>query len=549
MSDVDTIFVNGSAFSAGWRESRRLGLALSGGRIAAVGPDSDLLAAAGARTQVVDLAGGMVLPGFVDAHVHPVQAGVELLRCDLTRAYDAAGCLAEVRSYAEANPEEPWILGGGWTMPHFPGGIPSADLLDAVVPDRPVALFNRDHHGLWVNSLALRLAGIDDSTPDPAAGRIERDHDGHALGTLHEAAMGLVLSVVPDTSAELGLRGLLAAQEYLLSQGITGWQDAKVDHEGGLDILGVYRTALERELLRARVTAALWWERGIGMEQLQGLVERRGEVASLGRAELLSADQVKIMVDGVAENFTAAMSRPYLDGCGHPTSNSGATFFTPEAVTDAVAALDAAGFGVHFHALGDRAVTIALDALDSARRSSGRLGSRHHLAHLQILGSADVPRFAQLGATANLQMLWGAWEDQLADLTFPFLEADLFARHYPFADLVAAGARLAAGSDWPVSSPTPMEAIAVGVTRAVPGTPADPRIRPTLAIDLASALSAYTAGSAFVNGRDATTGRLRQGYLADLALLDADPFRTETEDLHRISIRQTWLGGELVFQR
>ena len=547
MPAFDAVFVGGSAFTAGWESSRPWGVAVIDGRVAAVAPEDRLRADAGSATRIVDLAGGLIVPAFHDAHAHPVTGGVELLQCDLSGAASGEECLALIAAYAAAHPGDEWIVGGGWTMSHFPGGTPTAALIDRIVPSRPVALQNRDHHGMWVNTETLHRAGISSETPDPTDGRIERAADGSPSGVLHEGAMRLVASVVPEVRPGLALAGLLRAQDEYFAHGIVGWEDAWVGRMPGVgDILDTYVTALEQGTLRARITAALWWERERGIEQLADHAVRRDRIAALGHPELLRADAIKIMVDGVAENFTAAMSRPYLDGCGHPTANTGLTFLTPQDLTDAVIAADAAGFHLHFHALGDRAVTHALDALEAARARSGPAERRHQLAHLQVVATHDVPRFASLGAAANLQMLWGAVDDQLADLTFPFLGPELVARHYPFRDLRDAGVALVAGSDWPVSSADPLEAIRVGATRAAAHGAPDPRLRADQAIDLATAFAAYTAGSADINGRGADTGRLRVGMRADLAVLSDDPFVRGAESLDDTRVVQTWLDGALV---
>ncbi|WEG09342.1 amidohydrolase [Microbacterium horticulturae] len=546
MAAFDTIFIGGSAFTAGWETSRPVGIGVRDGRIAAVAPDDELRDAGAA--EIVDLRGGLVLPGFHDAHAHPVVGGLELLQCDLTAATDADDAVARVAAYAAAHPGEEWIRGGGWTMSHFAGGTPTRQLLDAVVPDRPVALSNRDHHGTWANSLALRLAGVDATTPDPADGRIERESDGTPAGTLHEGAASLLDPVLPSIDRATALRALDRAQQEFFALGIVGWQDAWVGNTAGIDdVLDAYLDGVDAGTLRMRVTAALWWQRDRGLDQLDDLVRRRERAADVGRPDILQADTVKIMVDGVAEDFTAALSAPYLDRCGHATDNRGLTFVAPDALADAVTALDAAGFHVHFHALGDRAVTVALDAIAAARAANGPRAARHQLAHLQMVRSADVRRFAELGATANLQMLWGGLDEQLEQLTFPFVARELVARHYPFRELRDAGAALCAGSDWPVSSADPLAAIHVGVNRAEPGAAPDARMNPEQALDLATALSAYTAGSARACGRASLSGSLTTGNAADLAVLDADPFAVDPRELHGIGVRHTRVGGQTVY--
>ncbi len=542
----DTILVGGTAFTAGWESSRLVGVGIRHGRIAAVDTD-DRLRDAGAA-EVVDARGALVMPAFYDAHAHPIGGGIELLQCDLSGAGNADDCVERIAAYAASHPDREWIQGGGWTMAHFPGGTPSRALLDAAVPDRPAVLVNRDHHGAWCNTEALRRAGITAATPDPADGRIEREPDGTPAGVLHEGAMRLMDAVAPGIDDALALAGLERAQADFFALGITGWQDAWVGRTAGVDdLLDVYLAAVDAATLRARVTAALWWDRERGLDQLDELRGKRTTVQQRGRQDVLIADTVKIMVDGVAENFTAAMSRPYLDACGHPTGNSGLTFVAPDALRDAVVALDAADFSVHLHALGDRAVTLALDAIDAARTANGPSSGRHQLAHLQVVQRRDVPRFAALGATANLQMLWGALDEALSELTFPFLDPELVGRHYPFRELRDAGAALAAGSDWPVSSADPIAAIHVAVNRAEPGARADERLHPEQAIDLATAVSAYTAGSAAAGGRGDTNGRLHPGAAADLVVLDRDPFAGPREDIHEAVVSRTFLAGVEVY--
>lgn len=550
---ADVVYTGGLSYSAGWGSPRALGVAVRDGAIVAVAPDAEVRESAGPATRVVDLGGRLLMPGFIDAHAHPVQGGLELLQCNLTEARDGADCVATVADYAIAQPEREWVTGGGWSMSFFPGGTPTAAALDAVVPGRPVFLMNRDHHGAWVNSAALRLAGIGHHTPNPADGRIERDAAGNPTGTLHEGATVLVQRLIPLVTADEAVAGVVRGQEELFRFGVTGWADAWVGKTAGMEsIFDAYMAALDRGVLRARVTGALWWERGAGLEQVESFVRLRAAAAARGRDDVFRADAVKIMVDGVAENFSAAMSLPYLDGHGHATDNLGHTFLSPEALNAAAIAVDAAGFQLHLHTLGDRAVTVGLDALEAVKRAHGpRAAARATLAHLQVVSQRDVERFAPLGAIANLQMLWAAVDEQLDELTFPFLDPALIARHYPFGDLARAGAALACGSDWPVTTPNPWEAIAVGLTRAVAGREVegkqpDPRIGLHQRLDLPTMLDAYTAGSALSNGRGDSTGRLEVGYAADLVVLDDDPFMLAPERLARVGVGQTWVGGELV---
>jgi predicted amidohydrolase YtcJ len=524
------------------------GIAVRDGVILALASDEQLAVLIGPDTTVVDLAGGLLLPGFQDAHAHPIAGGVELLQCDLVGAADAAECLARVAEYAREHPDTGWIVGAGWSMEFFEGGTPTAAALDAVVADRPVMLHNRDHHGLWVNSMALALANIDAATPDPSDGRIQRLADGSPSGTLHEGAAALVERLAPAVDADLAYMGLLRAQQELFALGITSWQDAMVGDVFGLpDTAEVYRRAVGEGTLLARVVGAQWWQRDRGVEQLQRMLSRRDEIARLGHPERLRLDSVKIMVDGVAENFTAAMLKPYLDAHGHPTGNDGHSFLDPEALADAAVAIDAAGMQVHFHALGDRAVREALDAVQRAQEANGVTDGRHHLAHLQVVDITDVPRFAALGAAANIQAFWASHEPQMDELTIPFLDPSAVDRQYVFAELRDAGARLVGGSDWPVSTADPLEAAHAAVNRVDSGEDAPP-LGPEQALDLATFLSAYTAGSAWVNHRDDTTGRLEVGHAADVVVLDRDPFTRPNDEIADARVVGTWVDGVRVFE-
>ncbi|MFC8242672.1 amidohydrolase [Streptomyces chartreusis] len=537
---ADLLFTGGPVLTPEGRTATAV--AVTGDRITAVGREEvhDL---AGPRTEVVDLAGRLLLPGFQDAHVHPVPAGLELTQCDLTGTRTADETLAAVRAYADAHPEREWITGGGWSMEAFEGGTPTKELLDSVVPDRPVYLPNRDHHGAWVNSRALALAGITRDTPDPADGRLERNASGEPSGTLQEGAMQLVGRLTPPATQADRVAALLHAQRHLHALGITAWQDALVGDFLGMDNPAqAYLAAARDGSLTARVVGALWWDRERGSEQIPELAERR-EALSHGR---FRATSVKLMLDGVAETGTAALVDPYLDKCGCATANRGTSFIDPEQLPKYVTELDALGFQCHFHALGDRAVRDALDAIEAARAANGPSDTRPHLAHLQVIQPADVPRFARLGAIANIQPLWAAHEPQMDELTIPFLGPERAAWQYPFGALLRSGARLAAGSDWPVSSPDPLHGVHVAVNRVTPDADDAQVFLPGERIGLTEALTAYTAGSAYVNHLD-DTGEVRAGALADLVVLDRDPFDGPAEAIAQTRVARTYVGGAQVY--
>jgi hypothetical protein len=520
-------------------------LAVRDGRIAAI--DEDLDALAGPGTVVEELDGRWVLPAFHDSHVHPIQAGLEMNQCDLTGLSTLEGYLDAIGSYAAANPERAWVTGGGWSMDSFPGGVPSAEPLDRLLPDRPVFLPNRDHHSAWVNSRALEIAGIDAATPDPGDGRIERDFAGRPTGALHEGAMALVGSLVPaPTSGDL-TEALLTAQRHLHSVGIVGWQDALVGEGLGMpDSLPTYLAAKGSGALTAKVVLAQWWDRDRGLEQLPELIERRALASQAG----LDAASVKLMQDGVCETHTAAMLDPYLDSHGRLTDNRGLSFIPADALAAYVAALDANGFQAHIHALGDRAVRDSLDAIEHARAVNGASGLRHHLAHVQVVDAADVARFAELEVTANIQPLWACLDEAVEVLTLPFLAPGAREQQYVFGSLLRTGARIACGSDWPVSDPAPLLGMHVAVNRRSPDQPADAApLLPEEALFVAEALAGYTTGTAYLNRLEGSTGRIETGYAADLVVVDDDILSEDTTVLARTQVRNTYVDGREVHRR
>ncbi len=539
-------------------------VAVTGGRIVAVGDAAgpEIAGLTGGRTEVVDLRGRALLPGFQDAHVHPAFAGVTMIGCNLMGTVTLDEALDRIAAYGRQHPDREWIAGSGWRMEWFRGGTPDRHTLDRVTQGRPAYLTNRDGHGAWASTRALSLAGLDARTPDPSDGRIEREPGGTPQGTLHEGAADLVGRLVPALTVEDRLAGLLLAQRHLHARGITAWQDAIVgEYLGHQDPLPVYLAAVASGTLTARVQAALWWDRSRGDEQLPDLLARReragGHMAATGAADgppRFRAGTVKIMQDGVAENFTAGMLAPYLDPLGCHSRGSGLSYIDPAALPGYVSQLDAAGFQVHFHAIGDRAVREALDAIEAARAAGRRDGAgsednRPHIAHVQVVHPDDVPRFAALNVTATIQGLWAAHEPQKDELTIPVLGAERAQRQYVFGELLRSGARLAAGSDWAVSSASPLRAIHVAVNRSLPGATgpyAEPFL-PEQRLDLAEALAAYTIGSAHVNHLDGETGTIERGKLADLVVLDRDPFAHPAADIGGTGVAATYVQGQEVY--
>jgi predicted amidohydrolase YtcJ len=541
MMPADLVLVGGPVMTMDPPAPAARAIAVQGGRIVAVGDERSIGELAGPRTRRIDLAERTVLPGFTDAHCHPIHAGIELRQCDLHDLPESREAyLVAIRAYAAANPDLEWIVGAGWAMPAFPGGTPTREELDAVVPDRPAILHSRDGHDAWVNTRALERAGITAGTVDPADGRIERTPGGEPQGTLHEGAAALVERLLPAATVDDLTAGLEVAQAYLHRLGITAWQDAITSPAD----LAAYRQAASNGRLTARVVAAQWWDRDDDERQIDGFIEERRRSA-IGR---LGAGTVKLMLDGVIENFTAAVIEPYLDGAGRSTTNRGLDFINPERLRGYVTALDAAGFQAHFHALGDRAVRQGLDAIEAARRANGMTDTRPHLAHLQLVDPADWPRFRALDAGANIQPLWARHEAQMRDLTLPFLTPARASLQYPFRSLTAAGARLVGGSDWMVSTPNVLQQVEVAVRRIDPKHRDNEPFLPRESLDLETALRAYTMGGAWANHADAETGSIEVGKLADLVVLDRDLAREPADRIGDTRVLLTLIEGAAVFE-
>ena len=543
ITPADLVLTGGHVHTVDPSQPSAEAVAVVGERIAFVGSTGDAAAWIGPRTRIVDLSGRLLLPGFQDAHVHPVTGGMDLLECDV-RGHEGSReqTLAAIATYVADHPEQAWIVGSGWYMGDFEHGTPRREDLDAILPDRPAFFPNRDGHSTWVNTKALELAGIDASTPDPADGRIERDPDGTPTGTLHEGAATLVERLLPPHTDADWDAALRAGQAYLHGFGITAWQDAIVTP----DILAIYRRAVGAGILTGRVEAALWWDRERGGEQVDEFAEVSRSIAP----SRLRANSVKLMLDGVAETFTASVISPWLGADGRPTTNRGIDFIDPVELPGFVTRVDAAGLQPHFHALGDRAVRQALDAVQAARAANGMSDTRPHLAHIQVIHPDDIPRFAALGAVANAQPLWACHDPQMDVLTIPFLGADRASWQYPFASLLRSGARLAMGSDWAVSTPDPLVEMEVAVNRILRHPllhDAEP-FYPSERLTLEQAIHGFTMGSAYVNHLDESTGSITVGKLADLVILDRDPFEMDTRVIADARVVGTFVGGAPVFE-
>ena len=534
---ADTVFRSGSIYTVDEQRPWAEAVAITDGRISYVGSNTGVDKYTGSETTVVNLDGRLMLPAFQDSHIHPIGAGIEASACNLNDLPGLAEYRSTIAEYAAANPDVPWILGGGWSMAVFgPGAAPNRNIIDELVADRPVYLSSADGHTGWANSRALDIAGIDRNTPDPDDGRIDRDPEtGEAIGSLQEGAMRLVEMYVPENTLETRQQGLKYSMKLLNGYGITSIQDAIVNREE----LETYASLDRGGQLDLRVVASLWWDRERDEEQIDDLLALRERFDDGGR---IRPTTVKIMLDGVMENYTAVMLEPYLV----PDSTRGIPMVEAEVLNRAVTLLDALGFQVHFHAIGDAAVRQALDAVEEALIENGKLGHRHHIAHLQMIDPADIPRFKELDVVANFQPLWAYADDYVTELTIPFIGEARARWMYPIRSVQEAGGMIAFGSDWSVSTANPFPQIETAVTRKSAVDESIPVFIPEERIDLETAIAAFTINAAFVNKHEQDTGSIEVGKYADLIVVDQNLFEIEPREVSETKVLLTLLEGEAV---
>ena len=534
---ADVVYRRGAVYTVDavrrWAES----VAVRDGRIVYVGTDAGIASWIGAKTQTIDLKGKMLLPGFHDSHVHLIGGGLDLDECNLFDLATQEEVLDAIQQFAKRNPRKKWIRGGGWPLT-MSGGNPHKSLLDKLVPDRPALLEAFDGHSAWANSRALAIAGITKETPDPPRGKIERDPvTGEPSGTLRESAARLVSDKAPPYSAEEFVTGLRRGMEVASRNGITSVQEARVTDQH-LNAL----SELDRKgELNVKVVAAMHYDPAKGLSQVPRFVEWRKKYE--GRR--VRATAVKIFQDGVIESRTAALLSDYLSE-GPPQRgwlNVELDDFKPLA-----AELDRLGFQIHTHAIGDRAIQTTLDALEFAQARNGRRDSRHHIAQLQLFDPADIPRLRRLGVVANFQGFW-AWADPyIVDMTIPLLGPERSRWLYPMRSVANSGAVVSGGSDWPVTSMNPLDAIQVAITRRGLEQGAGAAWIPEETVDLAQMLASYTINGAYLNFQEKETGSIEVGKAADLVVLDRNLFDVSPHEIHLAKTLMTVLDGLVVYR-
>ncbi|MBM4335443.1 MAG: amidohydrolase [Deltaproteobacteria bacterium] len=533
---ADLVLRHGSVYLGEAGAARAESLAIRSGKLAYVGPDSGIAPYIGADTRSVELGGRLVLPAFHDAHVHPISAGLAAIRCPLAGISDRDALEGRIRDCAESQRGRAWVEGSGWELPVFGAANPRAELLDALVPDRPALLRSADGHSAWANSRALAAAGVTRDTPDPANGRIERDpSSGEPSGTLREAAMELVARAAPATTAqdlELALgRGLAE----LARLGVVCAHEANATPAYWDAYLAYGKSGAPGPRVRAALALPPDFA---SVDPLPALEAARASA----HGDRVRAEAVKLFLDGVIEARTAALIEPYEGG-----DERGSTLLAPDALDALVARLDAAGFQVHMHAIGDRAARIGLDAVERARAAAPAGGTRHTIAHLQLVAADDLMRFAGLGVAANVQALWAQADPYITELTIPLIGDERSLDLYPIGSLFANADVVAAGSDWPVSSADPLAAIEVGVTRRADDSGPGPGWLPEQRADLAQMLAAYTRGGAWLDGEERERGRLAPGMAADLVVLDRDLFELEPHEISSARVLWTLADGETIW--
>lgn len=513
---------------------------VEGSRFHYVGAQTDARRAAGTDAVEVDLAGGFVLPGFVDAHTHLLMMGQAAQKVALRDAPDLSQIQRRLREAAAENPQAPRILGAGWLYSGLGGTAPTRQMLDEAVADRPVYLDANDLHSVWVNSAALAELGIDDATPDPIGGRIGRDPGtGAADGMLYEtAAQQIVWPTLARAATDADRDSHLdSAFEHYLAAGVTGAVDMAVQD----DDLDAFRRALRRRggSLPLRVKGHwLVTRRAAEQDNLAQVARAAGLVAELS-GPWLRICGIKIVIDGVIDSCTAAMKEPYADG------SRCEPIWDRESLIPVVVAADAAGMQIALHAIGDEASDIALDALEEAHRINGPKDRRHRIEHLETVTRGNVLRLADLGVVASMQPVHA--DPAIQDNWRSVLGDDRVERAYPWTEFLAAGATLALSTDAPTAPHDPLPNMYVATTRKSALDPSLPPNRPDYALNLADALCHATRDAAYSCRAEDSEGRIVAGHLADFTVLDTDPFLSEAEQLLTNRTRLTVVGGRVAF--
>ena len=539
---MGTVFRGGAVYTLDSDQPWASAVAVRGNRIIAVGTDDEATSAAGPDARIVELNGRMVLPGFVEGHIHPLLGGFYTSGVDLQRP-TKADALAAIADYAERNPNGP-VRGFGWRMDMFGPEGPHRRDLDAILSDRPAVLFSIDGHSLWVNSAALALAGITRESPDPKPGFsfYARDAAGEPTGfVLEVAALLPVVHAVEPITVDLFRRLLAEWAPKAAAAGITAVFDAGMPPAGDdPDVLASVYTDLEAEgrlPFRVVVSALL------GGPPIDDAVARTRELTARCSTELVRGGVLKIVGDGTVEGHTGCLLEAYADRPGF----AGQTALSDEQWRRLVGEADAAGLDIHIHAIGDGTTRIALDAIEAAIAANPPRDRRHTLAHLEFVDPADLPRFAQLGVIGQFSPNWIALDPSLETVRTRVGD-ERFSRQYLVASFLESGAAVSFGTDWPAagffSTYRPLDAIESAITRRALGDPDAPMLGPEdQRIDLAQALRANTLTPARQLRLDGIVGSIQVGKCADLVVLRENLFDVEPHRIASTPVDMTMMNG------
>jgi hypothetical protein len=521
-------------------------IAIGGNRILAVGSRATIDGYIGPRTRVLDVRGGMVLPGFIDTHTHFVWGSLARTRVALGDATSPEDAAHRVAMYARAHSDEPWILGGDWWYGTFPASGPTKEMLDRVIPDRPVALDSFDGHSMWLNSKALAMAHITRSTPDimkngRVVGIIVRDPvTGEPTGVLKEVAQNLAMAVIPEPSREKLLKLLHDGMRAANTRGVT----SVVNASGDLDEMDMYDTLRLRNELTLRTTTAYSNINGephtFSPAELDSFEEARRRYTG----DWVRAGIVKFFMDGVVEGHTAALIEPYANEPGH----RGRAYYPPGRYDKMLIELDRRGFAVMTHAIGDGAVREALNGYEAAIKAHGPRDRRWRIEHIEVCNPHDVPRFGKLGIIASMQPYhWCCHDESGNDAWAQNLGRKRWSEGFQWRSITDGGATLVHGSDWPVVTIDPLIGIYSAITREDPsGKPAGGWF-PQQRLTLPEVLAGYTRNAARVAFMEDRIGTLEPGKKADVVVLQHDLRGLTAPDVLNTQVVATILDGKVVY--